>query len=335
VSQWTARRNLMGVGGSGLADEVPTLAHIRQAAERIGPHVHCTPVLTCRSLDEMCGAELFFKCENFQKAGSFKARGATNAVFSLDEDQASRGVATHSSGNHGAALALAARCRGIRSYVVMPENAPRVKKEAVAGYGAEICFCKPTLRAREEGLDQVVRRTGATFIHPYDDRRMIAGHGTCALELCSEVPDLDVVIAPVGGGGLVSGTAIAVSAVSPRTQVVGAEPELADDAYRSLRAGRIIPSDYPDTVADGLRTSLGELTFIIIRRHVGDIVTVSEEAIVTAMRHIWERMKVVVEPSAAVPLAVVMTKRSHISGNRVGIILSGGNADLHDLPWKD
>lgn len=312
----------------------PTIKEVREASERIRPFVHCTPVLTCGTLNRMCEAEIFFKCENFQKAGAFKIRGATNAVFSLEEHEASRGVATHSSGNHAAALALAAKWRGIPAYVVMPENAPQVKKNAVAGYGAEIIFCEPTLVAREQGLASVVNRTGANFIHPYNDYRVISGQGTAALELCEEIPNLDAVMTPVGGGGLLSGTAIAVTAISPETYVIAAEPERADDAYRSFHAGRIIPSQNPTTIADGLRTSLGELTFPIIRKYVKDIVTVSEDAIAEAMRSIWERMKIIVEPSAAVPLAALLTKPREIPATRIGIILSGGNVDLENLPWK-
>ena len=311
----------------------PTIREVREAAERIRPFVHHTPVLTCGTLNRLCGAELFFKCENFQKAGAFKIRGATNAVLSLGDEEASRGVATHSSGNHAAALALAARRRGIRAYVVMPEDTSTVKKSAVEGYGAEISFCRPTLQAREEGLARVVEATGAAFIHAYNDHRVIAGQGTAALELCEEVPDLDVVMAPVGGGGLLSGTAITVSAVSPGTSVIAAEPERADDAYRSLQAGRIIPSDNPDTIADGLRTSLGSLTFPIIRKRVGAIVTVSEASIVEAMRLVWERMKIIVEPSAAVTVGALLAGRTETSGKRIGIILSGGNVDLANLPW--
>ena len=313
----------------------PTLTEIREAAERIKPFTHRTPVLTCSTLNDVCRAELFFKCENFQKAGAFKIRGATNAVFSLEDGEASQGVATHSSGNHAAALALAARWRGIKAYVVMPENAPQVKREAVAGYGAEIIFCQPTLTAREAGLAEVVDRTGAAFIHPYNDYRVISGQGTAALELCEEIPGLDVVMTPVGGGGLLSGTSIAVSAISPKTHVIGAEPERADDAYRSLHAGRIIPPTNPDTIADGLRTMLGDLTFPIIRRYVKNIVTVSEEGIVTAMHHVWERMKIIIEPSAAVPLGALLTKRTAVAGERIGIIVSGGNVDLENLPWHN
>jgi threonine dehydratase len=281
----------------------------------------------------MSGASLFFKCENFQKGGAFKIRGACYAVFSLSDKEAEKGVATHSSGNHAAALALAARWRGIPAYVVMPENAPEVKRKAVQGYGAEISYCKPTLEAREQGLAKVISRTGAAFVHPYNNGHVIAGQGTAALELTEDVPDLDVVMAPVGGGGLLSGTAIAVSSSSTGTSVVGVEPEEADDAFRSLKEGRIIPADNPQTIADGLRTSLGDLTFPIIQRLVQDIVTVSESGIVEAMCTIWERMKVIVEASAAVPLAALLTERIKLEGKRVGIILSGGNVDLEKLPW--
>ena len=310
-----------------------TFADVLDAARRIAPFVHRTPVLTCGGLDRASGAALFFKCENFQKVGVFKIRGATNAVSLLSDEEASRGVATHSSGNHAAALAVAARRRGIKAYVVMPRNAPRVKKEAVTGYGAEIVFCEPTLDSRESTLAEVMRRTGASLVHPYNDRRVIAGQGTAALELCEETPGLDVVIAPVGGGGLLSGTAIAVKGVSPDTTVLAAEPERADDACRSFKAGRIIPVEHPDTIADGLRTSLGSLTFPIIREYVSDILTVSEEAIVFAMKLIWERMKIVVEPSASVPLAAVLGHPEKFCGERIGVILSGGNVDLDALPW--
>jgi threonine dehydratase len=311
----------------------PSLTDIQGAAARIAPYTHRTPVLTCTSLDRMVGARLFFKCENFQKVGAFKGRGACNAVFSLSADEAQRGVATHSSGNHAAALAFAARQRGVTAHIVMPENAPAVKKAAVAGYGGAIVFCAPTLAAREATLTHVVQETGATFIHPYNDARVIAGQGTAALELLADVPDLDVVMTPVGGGGLVSGTAIAAAALSPATQVIAAEPEGADDAYRSLQAGKILPSLQPCTIADGLLTSLGELTFAIIQRHVRQIVTVSEAAIIHAMRHVWERMKIVIEPSAAVPVAALLERKIDLTGKRIGVILSGGNVDLEKLPW--
>jgi len=311
----------------------PTLEDIREAHRRIQPFIHRTPVLTSATIDRMAGGEIFFKCENLQKAGAFKIRGACNAVFSLSDDEAKRGVATHSSGNHAAALALAAQWRGISAHVVMPETAPHVKKLAVAGYGAEILFCKPTLEARERALAEVVARTGANVVHPYNDLRVITGQGTAAVELCEQVQNLDLVVAPVGGGGLVSGTAVAVSLVSPKTAVIAAEPERADDAYRSLKSGHIVPSVHPNTIADGLLTSLGDLTFPILQRHVKDIVLVSEEAIVEAMRCLWERMKILVEPSAAVPLAAVLSRRLEVGGRRVGIILSGGNVDLDRLPW--
>ena len=306
---------------------------IQEAEQRIRPFIHRTPVLTSTGINEMIGAQLFFKCENFQKAGAFKIRGACNAVFALADEEAERGVATHSSGNHAAALALAARWRGIRAHVVMPENAALVKKAAALCYGAEIVFCKPTLEAREEVLSRIVEGTGATFIPPYNDLRVMAGQGTAALELVEEIPELDAILAPVGGGGLISGTAIAVFSVSPSTAVIGAEPQNADDAYRSFQSGRIIPVENPNTLADGLRTSLGSLTFPVIRQHVKQIITVTEEDIVNAMRCIWERMKIIVEPSGAVPLGAVFSKAEEMSGKRIGLILSGGNVDLGHLPW--
>jgi len=312
----------------------PTLADVKEAALRIGPHAHRTPVLTCASLDGRVGARVFLKCENFQRVGAFKFRGACNAVLSLLEEEAARGVATHSSGNHAQALALAARLRGIPAYVVMPENAPAVKKAAVLGYGGRVTLCEPTLAAREATLRRVVEETGAAVVHPYDDPRVVAGQGTAALELLQEVPDLDAVLAPVGGGGLLSGTAIAVRETSPRTRVLAGEPEGADDACRSLAAGRILPSTNPRTVADGLLTSLGELTFPIIRERVERIVPVSEDAILAAMRFTWERAKIVIEPSAAVPLAVLWERKGDLSGLRVGVILSGGNVDLDRIPFQ-
>lgn len=311
----------------------PTIADIKAAAEKIKSHIHRTPVLTCSTINGMCDAEIFFKCENFQKVGAFKIRGATNAVFRLDEAAASQGVATHSSGNHAAALSLAACWKNIQSYVVMPENAPQVKIDAVRGYNAKIIFCKPTLKAREEGLKKVTDEIGATFVPPYDDEKIIAGQGTAALELCEDIPDLDIVMTPVGGGGLCSGTAITVSSNAPGAVVIGAEPEKADDAYQSFYSGKLVPSVNPDTIADGLRTSLSDLTFSVIQNHVKDIVTVSEEAIIKAMRTIWERMKIIVEPSSAVPLGALLSDRVDVSGKRVGIILSGGNVDLSNLPW--
>lgn len=311
----------------------PSLEDLYAAARRIAPYVHRTPVLSSQALDALAGAELWFKCENLQKVGAFKARGAANAVFSLSEAEAARGVATHSSGNHAAALAYAAARRGIPAHVVMPENAPAVKRAAVRGYGAKIRRCAPTLAARERALAELVAETGAVYIPPYDDTRVICGQGTAALELLEAQPALDALVAPVGGGGLLSGTALAAQALRPGIEVIGAEPAGADDAYRSLRAGRILPMERPQTIADGLRTSLGRLTFPIIRAHVARIVTVTDEEIVAAMRLLYERMKLVVEPSGAVALAAVLSGRAGLAGRRVGLILSGGNADLDRLPW--
>jgi threonine dehydratase len=312
----------------------PDLAAIREAAARIGPHAHRTPVLTSRTLDERFGASLFFKCENLQRVGAFKFRGAANAVFSLSDAEAVRGVATHSSGNHAQALALAARLRGIPAHIVMPDNSPAVKVEAVHGYGGRIVFCAPTQAAREKTLAGVVGETSACFVHPYDDPRVIAGQATCALELLEEAGPLDAILVPIGGGGLASGTLLACGFTAPATSVYAVEPKGADDAYRSIRDGRIHPSTDPRTIADGLRTSLGVLTFPIIKALVRQIVTVEEDSIVTAMRLVWERMKLVIEPSAAVPLAALLEGAVPVKGKRVGIILSGGNVDLGSLPWS-
>ncbi len=312
---------------------VPTFQDVKEAAARIEGMVHRTPVMTCSSLNDRVGAQVFCKCENFQKAGAFKFRGASNAVLSLSDSEARRGVATHSSGNHGAALALAANIRGVPARIVMPSNAPQSKRAAVAAYGGTIVYCEPTQEAREATLETVVRETGAVFVHPYNNDKVIAGQGTAALELCAEVPRLDVILAPVGGGGLISGTALTAAECSVGTRVVAAEPEAADDAYRSLQAGTILSANNPDTVADGLRTSLGELTFAIIRSHVAQIVTVSEDAIVAAMHYVWERMKIVIEPSSAVPIAALLDGGPDLAGQRVGVILTGGNVDLLRLPW--
>jgi threonine dehydratase len=314
-------------------DTHPTFADVEAAAERIRPYAHRTPVLTSSGLDAMVGARLFFKCENLQRVGAFKFRGACNAVFSLTPDEVRRGVATHSSGNHAQALALAARLRGVPAFVVMPSTSREVKKAAVAGYGARITICEPTLASREATLEEVVAETGAAVVHPYDDQRVIAGQGTAALELLADVPDLDVVMTPVGGGGLLAGSAIAVHAVSRATQVIAAEPAGADDAFRSLREGKIVPSVNPQTICDGLLTSLGTLTFAVIRDLVSRIVTVSDRMTIAAMRYLWERMKIVVEPSAAVPLGALLGGALHVSGRRVGIIVSGGNVNLESLPW--
>ena len=289
----------------------------------------------CSSLDRQVGARVFLKCENLQKVGAFKFRGACNAVFSLPESDIERGVVTHSSGNHAQALALAARLRGIPAYIVMPHNAPAVKRQAVAGYGGKITFCEPTLEARESTQAQVMAETGATPIHPYNNHNVIAGQGTAALELLQEIPELEAIVAPVGGGGLLSGTATAATELSPRIRVIGAEPEGADDACRSLAAGKILPSVNPQTIADGLRTSLGDLTFPIIAKHVERIITVSEAGIIVAMKFIWERAKIIIEPSAAVAVAALWERKFDLAGMSVGVILSGGNLDLDRLPWQN
>jgi threonine dehydratase len=312
----------------------PTLDDIRRAAERIKPYAHRTPVLTNESLNKQVNAKVYLKCENLQKVGAFKFRGACNAVFSINDEQAARGVATHSSGNHAQALALAAKLRGIPAHIVMPRNAPKVKKEAVAGYGGRITYCDPTLEARESTLANIAQETGSTVIHPYDNERVIAGQGTAALELLEDISDLDVIIAPVGGGGLISGTAIAATGVKHGIRVIAGEPEMADDAFRSIQAGEIIISVNPKTIADGLLTSLGKITLPIIQRHVGQIVTVSETAIIESMKFVWERAKIVIEPSAAVAVGVLWEKKIDLSGMQVGVILSGGNVDLEKLPWQ-
>ena len=312
----------------------PTLHDILQAAERIKPYAHRTPALTNESLNQRVGARVYLKCENMQKVGAFKFRGACNAVYSLSNEEAKRGVCTHSSGNHAQALALAARMRGIPAYIVMPNNAPQVKKDAVAGYGGRITFCKPTLEARENTMEGIRLETGATVVHPYDDERVIAGQGTATLELLDSIPDLDAVIAPVGGGGLLSGTSIAAKRLNPNIRVIAAEPEMADDAHRSLKEGKIVPSVNPKTIADGLLTSLGTLTFPIIQQNVEQIVTVSEGSIIEAMKFVWERAKIVIEPSAAVAVAVLWEGNIDLTGLKVGVILSGGNVDLNKLPWQ-
>ena len=313
--------------------DIPTFEDVQKATERIRPFANRTPVLTSTTLDERFETQLFFKCENFQKVGAFKFRGACNAVFSLSEQEAQRGVATHSSGNHAAALALAAKFRGIPSHVVMPENSAKTKIAAVEGYGAEMTFCKPTLEAREIALKEVVKKTGAAFIHPYDNFHVIAGQGTAALELLEEIPELDIILAPVSGGGLMSGTAIAAKSLLPGIQIIAAEPEGADDAYRSLQTGRLIPQTNPQTIADGLLASLSERTFHILQKHDCKVVTVSEKAIVAGMRLIWERMKIIIEPSAAITMGALIEKKIGAAGKRIGVILSGGNVDLDNLPW--
>lgn len=312
---------------------LPEYKDVEKAHERIIPYIHRTPVLTSGSINKLFQTEVFFKCENFQKAGAFKFRGATNAIMMLDKDEAGRGVGTHSSGNHAAALSLAASMRGINAYIVMPRTAPMIKKAAVQAYGGKITFCEPTLEARESTMEQVIRQTGAVYIPSYNHFDIIAGQGTAAKELIEDAGQLDVVMAPVGGGGLISGTAIAAREMLPSSAVIAVEPANADDAYRSFHSGVIVPSVRPDTIADGLLTSLGTLTFAVIREKVNDIVTVTEDNIITAMRIMWERMKIVVEPSGAVPFAAIVGNRIDCRGKRVGIILSGGNIDLGRLPF--
>jgi threonine dehydratase len=306
---------------------------IRAAHQRIRPHIHRTPVLTSARVDEASGAQLFFKCENLQKIGAFKARGATNAVFALDDATAKRGVATHSSGNHGTALARAAKLRGIPAHIVMPKNSTKIKVRAVESYGAHVVFCEPTQTAREAACADVIAKTGATLIHSFENEDVIAGQGTAAIELLEEV-DVDLVMCPVGGGGLLCGTAIATKSMRPKIKVIAAEPANADDAAQSFRAGKRIVTEKKFTIADGLRTNVGERNFPIIQRYVDDIVTVSEEAIVSGMRTIWETMKIIIEPSAAVPYAAIVERKIDIGGKRIGIILSGGNVDLDALPWR-
>ena len=306
---------------------------IRRAHDRIRPHIHRTPVLTSARLDAASGASLFFKCENFQKVGAFKARGATNAVFALDDETARRGVATHSSGNHAAALSRAAKLRGIAAHIVMPTNSPKVKVRAVEGYGGRIVFCEPNQRAREEACARVIAETGATLIHPFENEDVMAGQGTIAIELLEDVPDLDVVLCPVGGGGVLCGTAVAAKTLRPSIKIIATEPAGADDAAQSFQQRRLVYQEQKNTIADGLRTNLGAPNFELIQRYVDDIVTVSDEAIVAAMRTIWETMKIVVEPSGAVPYGAVLEKLVDLRAKRIGIILTGGNVDLDALPW--
>ena len=313
---------------------IPSFNDVQNAYLKIRSKVHRTPVLSSTKVNERVGGQLFFKCENFQKVGAFKFRGATHAVGELTDKEAQSGVATHSSGNHAQAVALAAKLRGIPAHIVMPENAPKVKVNAVKDYGADVTFCESTQQAREETLEQVVEETGATFIHPYDHPHIIMGQGSAAIELLEDYPDLDIVLAPIGGGGLMSGTAIAASGLAPGAKIIGAEPEIANDAFLSLQTGKLQPVQSTDTVADGLRTSLSELTFACIRNHVDEIVTVTEEEIIEAMRFIWERMKIIIEPSCAVPVAAVFNGKVDVSGKMAGIIITGGNIDLDRLPWQ-
>ena len=308
---------------------------VKEAAQRIESYAHRTPVITCSAIDDLAGCQVFLKCENFQKVGAFKFRGAINAVLQLSDEQTTNGVVTHSSGNHAQALALAAKMRGIEAHIVMPENAPPVKRAAVEGYGVKVISCEPTLQARETTTERVIAETGATLIHPYDHPHIIAGQGTAALELLGDVEGLNCLVAPVGGGGLLSGTCLASHGVDSSIKVFGAEPLGADDAARSFAAKQLIPQNGPKTVADGLLTSLGELTWPIIRDHVADIITVTEQEILSAMRLVWERAKLVIEPSAAVATAVAFSAsfQELASAKRVGVILSGGNVNLESLPW--
>lgn len=312
---------------------VPTFDDVLAAHERIKPYIHRTPVLTSSYLNALTGAELFFKCENFQKAGAFKVRGACNAVFGLSDEIAAKGVATHSSGNHALSLSYAAGQRGIPCHVVMPRTAPQAKKDAVRGYGGMITECEPSTSSREAVFAEVQARTGAEFVHPYNDPRVIAGQGTCSRELLEQVEGLDAVVAPIGGGGMISGTCLTLSNLAPNIDIFAAEPLNADDAARSFRAGHIIADDAPETVADGLKVPLKELTWHFVSHHVKDVLTASEDQIVEAMKVIWKRMKLVMEPSSAVPLATILANRERFRGKRVGVIVTGGNVDLDALPW--
>ncbi len=311
----------------------PTFADVQEAAARIRPHIHRTPVLTSSFLNALTGAELFFKCENFQKAGAFKVRGASNAVFGLPEARTGAGVATHSSGNHALSLSYAAGRRGIPVTVVMPRTAPEAKKAAVRGYGGTIVECEPSTSSREAVFAKVVAQSGADFVHPYNDPRVIAGQGTCALELMEQVEGLDAVIAPIGGGGMISGTCLTLSAIAPDIDIFAAEPARADDACRSFRAGHIIADDAPDTIADGLKVPLKDLTWHFVRNHVTDILLADEDEIISAMLLTWQRMKIVVEASSSVPLATLLKHKDRFRGRRIGVILTGGNVDLNRLPW--
>jgi len=314
--------------------QIPDFSDVVAAEARIQPYIHRTPVLTSNFINGLAGAELFFKCENFQKAGAFKARGASNAVFGLSDEQARKGVATHSSGNHGTCLSYAAGRRGIPCTVVMPCTAPQAKKDAVKGYGGRVVECEPSTSSREAVFSEIVAETGAEFVHPYNDPRVIAGQGTCSKELVDQVKNLDAVVAPIGGGGMVSGTCLTLSNLAPGVKIYAAEPEQADDAYRSFKAGHIIADDAPNTVADGLKVPLKELTWHFVRNHVTDILTASETEIIEAMKLIWKRIKIVMEPSSAVPLAIILKNPDLFAGRRVGVIVTGGNVDLEKLPWN-
>jgi threonine dehydratase len=313
--------------------QVPSLSDIRKAHDRIKPFIHKTPVMSSVLLNEIFGCEIYFKCENFQKAGAFKFRGATNAVLSLTDEEIRKGVVTHSSGNHAAALALAARMNGVTASIVMPETAPDVKKRAVAAYGGNITYCQPTLESREGTTRSIIDETGATLVHPYDNFNVICGQGTAALELLDEINDLDIIVAPVGGGGLMSGTSTTVKGINSSIRVYGAEPLNANDAYVSFNSGTLTPSFNPKTVADGLLTSMSELTWTIIRKNVDAIYTATEESIVECMLLVWERMKIIIEPSSATVLAIIKENPSAFIGKKAGLVLSGGNVDFRKLPF--
>jgi threonine dehydratase len=312
---------------------IPTYADVEAAHRRIAPYIHRTPILTSSYLDGLTGAELFFKCENFQKAGAFKVRGACNAVFGLSDEKARRGVATHSSGNHALSLSYAAGRRGIPCHVVMPRTAPQAKKDAVRGYGGIITECDPSTSSREEVFARVQAETGAEFVHPYNDERVIAGQGTCSKEMIEDLGALDAVVAPIGGGGMVSGSCLTLSTIAPGTEIYAAEPEAADDAYQSFKQGKIVAYDAPQTVADGLKVPLKERTWHFVSKYVTDVLTASEQEIIDAMKLTWQRMKIVIEPSCAVPLAVILKNPDVFAGKRVGVIITGGNVDLDTLPW--
>lgn len=316
-----------------MLEHIPSLSDIKRAHQRIKDYILHTPIITSNSINEMTGASIFFKCENFQKVGAFKMRGAINAILSHRPEERTNGFATHSSGNHAQAVALASKIAGTQAYIVMPSNAPSVKKNAVQEYGAEVIFCEPNEKSRKETCDKVVSETGAIFIPPFDDYRVIAGQATAAKELIEDTPDLDVIMTPVGGGGLSAGTALITNYIMPRTEVILAEPKNADDAYRSFKSGKLKTVKNPDTIADGLKVSLGEKNFEIIQKNVSDILLVTEEEIINAMRIIWERMKIIIEPSCAVPLAAVLKNKERFKDKRVGIIITGGNVDLGNLPF--
>lgn len=312
---------------------VPSKSDIERAHERIKPHIHQAPVLTSTAINDQIGGEVFFKCENFQKVGAFKMRGAANAVFSTPDEERSNGFACHSSGNHGQAVALASKNAGVSAYIVMPDNSNPIKVQAVKGYGAEVVLCKPGDQSRQSTCDEIIAKTGANFVHPFDDYRIIAGQATASKELLEEVPDLDFLACPIGGGGLCAGTALSASYFSNGAKVIGSEPENVNDAYLSFQKGEIDCGDPRPTLADGLRTCVGQKTFAIIKEKVSDVQTVTEEQMIQAMKLVWERMKILIEPSCAVPLAAILANKDVYAGKRTGVILTGGNVDLSQLPF--